>query len=86
MYYIVYSLLWLFSLLPLRVLYFFGDCIYAIVFYIIKYRKDIVINNIQHAFPICNISDTAKQKPTHQQRHQQRFGNILKQGIIENTA
>ena len=51
MYYFVYSLLWLFSLLPLRVLYFFGDCIYAFVFYIVKYRKEIVISNIQHAFP-----------------------------------
>lgn len=51
MYYIVYGFLWLISLLPLRVLYFFGDCIYALIFYIIKYRRDVVISNISNAFP-----------------------------------
>lgn len=51
MYYIVYGLLWLLSLLPLRVLYFLGDCIYGLVFYIIKYRRTVVIDNLQHAFP-----------------------------------
>ena len=54
MYYIVYGFLWLISLLPLRVLYLFGDCIYGLVFYVIKYRRDVVISNLQHAFPEKN--------------------------------
>jgi len=51
MYYVVYGLLWLVSLLPLRVLYFLSDGIYVIVFYFIKYRRDVVMKNLQIAFP-----------------------------------
>jgi KDO2-lipid IV(A) lauroyltransferase len=51
MYYIVYGLLWLISLLPLRVLYVLSDCIYGLTFYIIKYRKDVVMKNLLIAFP-----------------------------------
>jgi len=51
MYYIVYSLLWLFSLLPLRILYFIGDGFYLLIFHVFKYRRDVVIKNLQIAFP-----------------------------------
>lgn len=51
MYYIVYGFLWLVSLLPLRVLYFFGDAIYGLVFYVFKYRLNVVMSNLAGAFP-----------------------------------
>jgi KDO2-lipid IV(A) lauroyltransferase len=51
MYYLVYGLLWLISLLPLPVLYFFGDCIYGVIFYLVQYRKDVVLSNLLLAFP-----------------------------------
>ncbi len=51
MYYIVYGFLWLVSLLPLRVLYFFSDGIYGLIYYVFKYRRDVVMNNLQIAFP-----------------------------------
>jgi hypothetical protein len=51
MYYVVYGLLWLLSLLPLRLLYVFSDACYGILFYIMKYRRDIVMGNLQTAFP-----------------------------------
>jgi len=51
MYYIVYGFFWLLSLLPLRVLYFFSDCIYLLVFYVLKYRRDVVMYNLDIAFP-----------------------------------
>lgn len=51
MYYIVYSLFYLLSLLPWRVLYFISDALYAVVFYIIGYRKEVVLNNLRIAFP-----------------------------------
>ncbi len=51
MYYFVYSLLWLLSLLPLRVLYFIADCIYVMVFYVFGYRKEVVLKNLRQAFP-----------------------------------
>ena len=51
MYYVVYGFLWLFSLLPLRVLYFIADGFYGLAFYILKYRRDLVMNNLLIAFP-----------------------------------
>jgi Kdo2-lipid IVA lauroyltransferase/acyltransferase len=51
MYYIVYGFFWLLSLLPLRVLYFLSDGIYCLVFYVFKYRRDVVMTNLDIAFP-----------------------------------
>jgi Kdo2-lipid IVA lauroyltransferase/acyltransferase len=51
MYYIVYGFLWLVSLLPWRVLYILSDAIYGFVFYILKYRRDVVKENLRLAFP-----------------------------------
>ncbi|MBL7724198.1 MAG: lipid A biosynthesis acyltransferase [Chitinophagaceae bacterium] len=51
MYYVVYGFLWLLSLLPFRVLYIISDFIYAIVFYLFKYRREVVMNNLGIAFP-----------------------------------
>jgi KDO2-lipid IV(A) lauroyltransferase len=51
MYYIVYGLLYLLSLLPLRVLYLFSDFAYFILYYITGYRKKIVHQNLLIAFP-----------------------------------
>jgi KDO2-lipid IV(A) lauroyltransferase len=51
MYYVVYGLLWLISLLPIRVLYFFADGIYQLVYHVFRYRKEVVLNNLAIAFP-----------------------------------
>ncbi len=51
MYHVVYGLLWLVSLLPLRVLYFFSDCFYVLIFYLLKYRREVVMHNLSIAFP-----------------------------------
>ena len=51
MYYLVYGLLWLISLLPFRVLYFLSDALYGLIYYIIGYRKKVVMSNLQIAFP-----------------------------------
>ena len=51
LYYIVYSLWYLLSLLPLRVLYWLSDIIFVIVFYILHYRRRTVWVNLVTAFP-----------------------------------
>lgn len=51
MYYLIYIPLYLLSLLPFPVLYFLGDGIYGILYYIMKYRRDVVMNNLKIAFP-----------------------------------
>jgi Kdo2-lipid IVA lauroyltransferase/acyltransferase len=51
MYYIVYGLLYLVSLLPLRVLYLFSDFAFFIVYHVAGYRKKVVFDNLAIAFP-----------------------------------
>ncbi len=51
MYYLLYGFLYALSLLPLRVLYFIGDGIYGLIYYILKYRRDVVMTNLGIAFP-----------------------------------
>lgn len=41
----------LFSKLPLEVLFIFSDLFYILAYYIIGYRKKIVLDNIKYAFP-----------------------------------
>jgi len=51
MYYIVYGFLYLLSLLPWRVLYALSDAVYGLLYYVIGYRKEVVMNNLLIAFP-----------------------------------
>lgn len=51
MYYIVYGLLYVLSLLPLKVLYLFSDFAYAVIYYVIGYRRQVVFRNLREAFP-----------------------------------
>src|SRR5690606_28433452 len=51
MYYLVYGLFYLLSLLPLRVLYIISDGLYALIYYVFGYRKKVVMDNLLIAFP-----------------------------------
>ncbi len=51
MYYIIYGFLYALSLLPWRVLYIISDAIYLLMYYVIRYRKQIVLDNLSIAFP-----------------------------------
>ncbi len=51
MYYIIYPLLYLLSLLPWGILYLLSDGVYVILYYISGYRKKVVMNNLLIAFP-----------------------------------
>jgi len=48
---IAFPLLWLISILPFRIFYWFSDFIYVIVYYIIGYRKKTVKENLAIALP-----------------------------------
>jgi KDO2-lipid IV(A) lauroyltransferase len=50
-YILLYPLLWLFSILPMRVLFILSDIIYVILYYLIGYRKKVVRHNLRLAFP-----------------------------------
>lgn len=48
---LIYPFVWLISRLPMRVLYIFSDGFYLLNYYIIGYRKEVVLENLKLAFP-----------------------------------
>jgi KDO2-lipid IV(A) lauroyltransferase len=50
-YYIALPFLYLLSILPFRVLYILSDGLYIIFYYLIGYRKKVVLQNLKNSFP-----------------------------------
>lgn len=48
---IVYPFIWLLSILPFRLLYIISDFLYLLLFYVVGYRKELVLYNLKLAFP-----------------------------------
>jgi Kdo2-lipid IVA lauroyltransferase/acyltransferase len=55
-----YLLIIPFSLLPFRVLYFFSDLLYLILFRLLGYRKKIVTLNLRNSFPAMSNEEIEK--------------------------
>ena len=51
MYYIVYGIFYLLSLLPWFVIYLFADFIYFLLYHVLGYRKEVVFSNLRIVFP-----------------------------------
>jgi Kdo2-lipid IVA lauroyltransferase/acyltransferase len=51
MYRLLHAFLYVLSLLPMGVLFFLGDGIYVLLYYVFGYRKQVVMQNLQIAFP-----------------------------------
>ncbi len=60
MYYVVYGLLYLISLLPFFILYGLSDFAYFIIYRLIGYRKEIVLYNLSIAFPEKTFEERKK--------------------------
>ncbi|MBS7254914.1 lysophospholipid acyltransferase family protein [Flavobacterium branchiicola] len=54
-YILAYPFLWLISILPFRIFYWFSDCVYFLVYHVIGYRKKVVRENLALALP--HLSD-----------------------------
>lgn len=50
-YAIVYGLLRAFALLPLGAMYLFSDIVYVILYYVVRYRRKVVLSNLTQCFP-----------------------------------
>ena len=57
---ITYPFIWLLSILPMRVLYIFSDLFYGLFYYIVGYRKDVVLENLTLAFPEKDLDELKK--------------------------
>lgn len=51
---IIYSVAWLFSLLPFPILYIISDIAFLFVFYVFRYRRKVVWENLKNSFPEKN--------------------------------
>lgn len=50
-YIITFPIIWLFSILPFRVLYVISDGIFLLIYHIVKYRRKVVFENLSLSFP-----------------------------------
>lgn len=50
-YHILFFLLYLLSLLPMRLLYLLSDCLFFLLFHIVKYRRKVVEKQLDECFP-----------------------------------
>lgn len=50
-FYIIYPIIWLFSILPMPVLYLISDFLFLLQYYVFGYRKKVIRKNIAIAFP-----------------------------------
>lgn len=50
-YHILFFLLYLLSLLPMRLLYLLSDCLFFPLFYVVKYRRKVVEKQLEECFP-----------------------------------
>lgn len=57
---LTYPLIWLLSRLPMRILYLKSTFFYFIIYYIIGYRKNVVLENLQLSFPKKNDKELKK--------------------------
>jgi len=59
-FYLIYSIIWLFTLLPMRFLYVVSDVFYLLIYYVFGYRRAVVYDNLKHAFPEKNKHEITK--------------------------
>ena len=50
-YILTFPVLWLFSMLPMRVLFLLSDLVYYILYYLVRYRRKVVRQNLRLSFP-----------------------------------
>lgn len=48
---ITYPIIWILSRLPMRILYMKSDFFYFLIYYVFRYRKQLVLDNLKLAFP-----------------------------------
>jgi Kdo2-lipid IVA lauroyltransferase/acyltransferase len=60
MYYVIFPLLYLISLLPFFILYGISDFVAFLLYRVIKYRKAVVLNNLAIAFPEKTMEERIK--------------------------
>lgn len=56
-YYLFLAAFWCISLLPFKLLYVFSDLLYLLTYYVVGYRKKVVMDNLKNAFPEKSVQE-----------------------------
>lgn len=59
---ILFQILLLISRLPLRILYLLSDFLFIIIYYVLGYRKSVILQNLQNSFPDKTEKEISKIK------------------------
>jgi Kdo2-lipid IVA lauroyltransferase/acyltransferase len=86
MYYVVYALLYLLSLIPWRIMYILSDGIYGILYYVVGYRKDVVMKNLLIAFPEKTDAERKRIAKTFYHNFVDTFMETLKLFSVSKTS
>ena len=60
LYYIALSLLFVLNKLPFCIVYLISDILYLLVYYVVRYRRDVVRDNLVKSFPEKDIKEIKK--------------------------
>lgn len=74
---LTYPLIWLFSRLPMFVLYLISDFFYGLLYYVFGYRKAVILKNISFAFP----EKSTKEKEAIAKKFYRHFTDIMVESI-----
>jgi KDO2-lipid IV(A) lauroyltransferase len=56
-YILTYPLLWIISILPFRIFYLFSDVVYFIIYYLVRYRRKTVKDNLALTLPHLSVAE-----------------------------
>ena len=74
---LTYPLIWLFSRLPMFILYLISDFFYVILYYVSGYRKEVIIKNLTYAFP----EKSSEEKQQIAKKFYRHFTDIMVESI-----
>ncbi len=77
MYYLVYGIMKLISLLPFCCIYLLSDILYFVVYYIVKYRREVVEENLRYSFPQKSL----KERKEIEKKFYRHFSDLIVESI-----
>jgi KDO2-lipid IV(A) lauroyltransferase len=85
-FYIFYVLNWIFTLLPLGILYIFSDILYLLMYYFPTYRRKVVRSNLKNSFPEKSDKELVEIEKKFYRHLSDIFIETLKMTHLSNSA
>ena len=57
LYHVIYIFIYPLAILPFRILYYLSDCLFVIVYYLIRYRRKLTRRNLTNTFPEKSLKE-----------------------------